>query len=132
MTLNNTKKTERHTLNNDLKIETHRMLTLSTGHLTKKAGKFMTLISQGDTYIDTETIDIEEKSDECGWYIRITNMNAYNKEHRNTTKNACRHYTTPEYTCIHDIVCLAADHNCDIICLDSDGPIIKSLPYYDW
>ena len=92
--------------------EIHRMMVLSTAHITSRTNKmlFTDLINDaGD--------DIAVDAYEHGWHIVLMN------------EMSDASYLTPS---LKACVRYARSHNCTHLRIDQDGPVLNHLPAYNW
>ena len=92
-------------------MEISKMLTLSTAHITE--GTAQLLQETPDT--DVLGIPVYEKS-EYGWFIYLSSIPDVIFSH------------LPKD--LQDILSLAKDVGCDVVCLDCDGPALSYLEVY--
>lgn len=90
------------------------LATISTCHITPKTRERWTNIIADDGYVFDTNYVIYDK-DGFGFFMYITN----NKISNNQTDD------------INDLMRFATDIGVDIICLDSDGPQVNGLTYYE-
>lgn len=107
-------------------LDTQKMLTISTAHITPETAKLLNELATGKTKsannIITENIAVYTK-DTYGWFIYCVNHVPYKLKDPND-KN--------KYKDLRNIIELAHDIDCDIICLDCDYEPLPYLPTYDW
>ncbi len=88
--------------------EISRTLTISTAHISQGTARL----------IDMDAINIGFYSrGESGYHITTVGWEEYQDEMPGDMK-AC--------------VKFAAEHGCDWLCLDADGPVVHGLPTYQW
>lgn len=93
-------------------MEIARMWTLSTAHITEKTDRWLTK----QVKEPTEGLCVYKKTG--GYFIYVPSYFEWNE------------MDTPED--IDPIFATAIAENLDWICLDSDGPIEKSLEIHEW
>lgn len=98
--------------------EITKMMTISTTHINQKSNEFLDdrcdEIEEG--FIPYVPLTVLEKHG-YGWIIYIDKEEIDDKQIPTDIKD-CMYY--------------ALDHDCDILCLDCDGPIVDDLPKYKW
>ena len=94
-------------------MEIAKMWTLSTGHITKETNKYL---RESVNSMEIDRPVIYEKG-EYGYYIPV--IDEFDDE-SNYPEDMQR------------IIDVARDLDCDLICLDRDGEIVKWLPVYNW
>ena len=95
-------------------MEISKMLTLSTGHITRDTANL--LESLADEYEDIIGSPIIYKKGDYGWFVHIPEE-------------------LDEYSIPYDLLQVlefAKRHDCDWLCLDCDGQEIEFLPQYEW
>ena len=89
-----------------------KMWTLSTGHITEKTNEYL---SESINSTEMNRPIVYEKG-EYGYYIPVMDEDD--------------EVEYPED--LQRIIEAARDFDCSLICLDTDGEIVKWLPVYDW
>lgn len=85
--------------------EIHRMLTLSTGHITKETS----------ILLDNDKMEVVAyRKDDYGWFVTCWNLDGTLPD----DLRACAEY--------------AEKNECDWLCLDCDGSVVDDLPAYHW
>ena len=86
--------------------EIHKMLTLSTGHITKETSNLLDI---------DEMETVVYRKDEYGWFVTCWDLD---DDTLPDDLRACAEY--------------AEKNECDWLCLDCDGPVVDGLPVYHW
>lgn len=93
-------------------LEITKMLTISTTHLTEDDAVYLVRACNWD---DINELVVYEKGD-YGWFVYIPNdLNEYNLSEN-----------------LKYILAFAKNNECDWICFDEDGCVVKELNTYDW
>ena len=100
-------------------LEIAKMLTVSTAHLTKEDVRYLELAGSSD-YGDL-TVYEKRFHGQCyenlyGWFVYAPD----DLNERNAPEN------------LRHILTFAKNNECDWICFDEDGCVVKELNTYDW
>lgn len=96
--------------------ETSKLVTISSGHISPETKTIWEDIISDQGYVSYADANmIIYDKDGFGYFVYITE------------KNTSKDYSKD----INDLMIFAKETNADIICLDSDGPVVKELPYYE-
>lgn len=104
-------------------LEITKMLTLSTAHIRPETGKALEI--EADTNDMGLTVYDKGGSGETyGWFIMLT------QDATEEYRKAANENKLPRdlYNCI----ALALDMDCEILCLDCDGPVMPYLTQHTW
>lgn len=99
-------------------LEISKMLTISTNHIKQETGEFLY-----ENYNNSKP-PICYNHDEFGFFVFCN---------RDYMKSLLKEQTYTEIP--HDLLLcmvLARTFDCDWLCLDGDGPIVKGLQTYEW
>lgn len=94
-------------------MEIHKMLTLSTSHISKETAQ---LFDAFELPFDLCIYDKRAGLDHYGWFL--------------TDWSLSQGMNIP-----HDLFAcfrVAEENGCDWLCLDCDGEVLKHLPVYEW
>ena len=87
-------------------IEIENILTISTSHITEETAAVL------------ENMElVVYKKGNCGWFIYVDSANAIMDTIPNDLK---------------ECLGFAKSLRCNILCLDSDGPIVENMGVYSW
>lgn len=106
-------------------IEINRELVVSTGHISVETSKIFDL--ENDLSSETIARLLLWDSHGFGWRIKL-GENFSDKDHLTTTINEV-YKCAPELSAL---IAFAISQNCNVINLDSDGPRLPVLPWFDW
>ena len=92
-------------------MEISKMLTISTGHVSKETAELL-------DYDNINGIVVYQK-DEYGWFILASSYNDYDLEE-----------DLPKDLVV--VLEFALSHGCEWLCLDCDGEVLDDLEVFDW
>ena len=98
-----------------MKFEISKMMTLSNAHVTQDT--YDKLLEKDGT--DEFPLAVYKKED-YGVFIYIDENTSMKEYKKNCPKD------------LYDCIFVAHKHDCPILCLDCDGPIMDSLRTYTW
>ena len=87
------------------------ILTVSTGHISKKTRDLLTRAAHGETYFP---VAVYEKG-KCGFYLYVPD------EMDDTLPVELKH-----------LLQITKSLGCEILCLDSDGSVLPNMEHYNW
>ncbi len=96
----------------DNQLEIHKILTLSTTHISKKTADSLNMLNNEDLIL--------YKKDEFGWFIYIIDGDSERINDKSIPDDLAA------------IIKLAKSKECEIICLDRDACKVDGLFTYDW
>jgi len=96
-------------------LEIERTLVLSTSHITEEDSRLLNP--------DVGCLAIIDSG--YGWFIRIPDKDGFEGLAEQLKENGLS-------ACVFALMQLADSHNCNWLHLDSDGPVIDSLPQHHW
>lgn len=100
-------------------LEITKALTISTAHISEKTKEFLNNEATNEDCMLT-VYPKSECGDIYGWFVYISMF----KE-----SNIAKYDTLPED--LRQCIAFALDHNCEILCFDSDAYVIPYLRRYD-
>lgn len=98
-----------------------KMLTISTGHVTFETAELLN--DEADTWTNLNLPAIYTKG-EYGYMIHVP------EDFLDEDEDGPLYHDIPGD--LHEVMSFAFAHDCNWLCLDRDGEVLKELNYYEW
>jgi hypothetical protein len=103
-------------------LEISKVLTLSTGHVTKDIADMLDEFSTYDPLVTNCYLEVYNKNN-YGWFIHT---------HLGTEEKEIEKLSNEIPQVLWDLMTLARDNGCAWLELDRDAERLEDLPYFDW